>query len=145
LTISAVLNRRVAVFSVNHIQSAPTITQVKNIHAMYDRLQAQGIEEVYCISFCDFVMFDFLMPKFSKKIKFLQLGEADLQEFQQLLNKRGNPKFLKDYWQFACVLNNGTVEHYLDQPFRTKVGADTLAEIYSEVTPALLSKRLDNV
>lgn len=133
---------RIAIFSVNHIQSAPTIAQLKSIHKHYDDIIAKGIDEVYCISFCDFVMFDFLMPKFSNKVKFKQFSENELTQFQTLLNKRGHPKFLKDYWQFACVINHGQVEQYIEQPFTVKLSADTLADIYSGVTPVTLLTKI---
>jgi peroxiredoxin len=136
--------KRIAVFSINRIQSSPTLAHIKQIDQFYEQLVAAGIDEVYCVSFCDFVMFDFLAPKLSKKIKFFQDNDnVNLTAFQLALNKKGHPNFLKDYWLFACVFNNGQVEHYIEQPFeKKKINPDPKQNIYNAVGPEQLMAKL---
>ena len=64
--------KRILVFGINRIQSGPTFRQISEIDQTYDRLIDLGIDEIYCISFCDFLLFDQLVPRLSKKIKFFQ-------------------------------------------------------------------------
>lgn len=133
--------QRVVVFGINRIQSSPTVNHVKEIARLYDDIISAGIDDVYCVSFDDFPFFTLLMPKFSKDIKFIQEHDSLIQ-FQRLLKKRGHPVFLKQYWQFACVLNNNVVEYYVEQPFSSKLGADTNQCIYREVGPEKILEAL---
>lgn len=128
--------KRILIFGINRVQSHATMAHVKQIDAMYDQFIVAGIDEIHCISFCDFLLFDQLMPHVSKKIKFAQLDEANMKAFQLLLNKKGHPRYLQDFWQFATVVNRRQVEYYVDQPFpKTKVSPDTWMDIYSEESP----------
>jgi thioredoxin-dependent peroxiredoxin len=128
--------KQIVVFGINRLQSVPTVSHIKEIDSLYKEFIELGIDDVYCISFGDFVMFDYLAPKLSKNIKFFQLNDdASIQSFQQLLNKKGNPDFLRQYWQFACVLKNNNVQYYIEQPFnKIKIGPDTKEKIYSSVS-----------
>jgi peroxiredoxin len=133
--------KRIAVFGINHIPSSPTISHLKDINLHYNKFIARGCDEVWCVSFGDFAMFEFLMPKFSNSIRFIQNNNS-LKFFQSLLKKKGHVDFLQDYWQFACVINSGQVECYLDQPFEKPIPIDTHANIYSCVTPGNLLNQL---
>jgi peroxiredoxin len=129
--------KRVVIFGINRLQSVPTVNHIKQIDKLYNEFTESGIDNIYCISFGDFVLFDMLAPKFSNKIKFIQDSDL-LDKFKVLLNKRGNTQYLKDYWQFACVINNSVVEHYLEQPLDKKITVDTKEKIYSNVGPKAL-------
>ena len=139
--------KRVVIFGINRVQSVPTVTHVKEISRLYKEFKSLGIDDVYCVSFGDFCMFDQLMPKFSKDIKFIQNGSNETVEaFQQLLGKKGHPDFLKQYWQFACILNNNIVQYYIEQPFtKVKILADTREKIYSSVGPEVVLATLRGV
>ena len=126
--------KRILVFGINRPQSEPTIEHVKRIDELYDSYCLAGIDDVYCVSFGNFVLFDILMNKFSNKVKFYQ-SETDLGLFKQHFAKFGQTQFLKDYWQFVAVLNNRTVEYYQEQLFRQKITADTRMKIYSDISP----------
>lgn len=127
-------SKRILVFGINRPQSEPTIEHIKRIDELYDSYRAAGVDDVYCVSFGDFVLFDILMSKFSNKVKFFQ-NENSLGSFKQHFAKFGQTQFLKDYWQFVAVLNNRTVEYYREQPFRQKITADTRMKIYSDIQP----------
>jgi peroxiredoxin len=107
---------------------------IQAIHKAVDRLKENGIDDVYCVSFSDSVVFSFLMPKLSGKIKFVQDPTA-IQEYKDLLGRRGHVNFLKDYWHFACIVNDGKVEYYIDQPYAGKILPDTIDHIYSDIPP----------
>lgn len=126
--------KRILIFGINRVQSSATIAHVKQIDSVYEQLIDSGIDEVHCVSFCDFLLFDQLMPHMSKKIKFTQLDETSMKAFQLVLNKKGHPRYLRDFWQFAAVVNKQQVEYYADQPFpNTKVSPDTWMNIYHNV------------
>ena len=137
-------NKRIVIFGINRIQSYPTVTHIRHITTLHDKFVSAGIDDVYCVSFCNFILFDILAPKLSKKIKFIQLSDEDnLESFKCLLDKKGNSNFLREYWQFACVLNNMVVEQYYQQPFvKIKIGPDTKEKIYSEVNPDYILSNL---
>ncbi len=137
-------NRRVLIFSLTRIQSAPTFDQIKKINSLYEQLCDSNIDDVYCISFANFLLFDQLMYRLSSKIKFYQSN--NLVEFQQLLNKHGNTEFLKEYWQFVCCLNNKQVEFYLEHPFsKSEMEHDTQQNIYRSVSPDVVLQKLMRV
>jgi len=137
-------NKRILVFGINRIQSGPTFRQISEINQAYNQFLSLGIDEVYCISFCDFLLFDQLVPRLSKKIKFFQdQDNLNLFKFQTLLNKRGHRDFLKQFWQFVCILNNGQVEFYREQPFdKLDKDPDTVRYIYNRVSPEVVLKEL---
>ncbi|CAB4129099.1 hypothetical protein UFOVP112_197 [uncultured Caudovirales phage] len=128
--------KRIAVFLINRPQSEPTVDHIKSIHCLHPEFIKNGIDDVWCISIGDFLLFDLLMPKLSNRIKFDQNNcDSNIESIKTLLNKKGNKNFLKEYWQFACILNNGCVEQYIEQPFIKKIPADTRQKIYSNVGP----------
>ena len=137
-------NRRILIFGINRIQSRPTFAHVQAIDQLYDQL-VEHVDEVYCVSFGDFLLFDQLVPRLSSKIKFVQ-GIQLLPRVQQLLNKRGHRDFLKQYWQFFCCIDNGQIEFYSEQPFdRLDTDPDTLRNIYQQVTPKHALEKLKEI
>jgi peroxiredoxin len=131
--------KRILIFGINRVQSHATMQHVKEIDAVYNTLVNNNIDEVHCVSFCDFLLFNQMMPHVSKKIKFAQLDADNLTAFQVLLNKKGHHQFLKEFWQFACILNCGQVEYYAEQPFpKAKISPDTWADIYSAVNSSVV-------
>jgi len=122
------------VFGINRIQSGPTVNHVKSIDRHCDEFRILGIDQVCCVSFTDVSFFTLLMPKYSSRINFIQNHDS-LIEYQRLLGKRGHPEFLKQYWQFACVIKNNIVQYYIEQPVNNKLGIDTNEQIYSNVGP----------
>lgn len=134
-------NKRILVFGINRIQSRPTFTQIKQIDLLYNELTSY-IDDVYCISFGDFLLFDQLAPRLSSKIKFIQDSQL-LSRVQELVNKRGHRDFLRQYWQFVCCIDNGQVKFYNEQPFdRLDLDPDTMRNIYQQVTPAYALEKL---
>ena len=138
--------KRILVFGVNRMQSDPTLKHVKQIDKLYDNIISHNIDEIYCISFNDFLLFDFFAPKLSKKIKFYQLSDtSNLESFKKVIGKKGHPEFLRQYWQFGCVLKDGIVEHYIEQTFSKKIiPVDTKQNIYSWVSPEIILEKIKN-
>ena len=124
--------KRILVFGINRIQSHPTIDHVKTIDTMRDQFLAHGIDEIHFISICDFLLFDPIMIKLAPHCKSTQL--TNTTALQQMFNKKGHPRYLREYWQFAAVVNKQQVEYYAEQPFTAKFGPDTRADIYSNVS-----------
>lgn len=126
---------KTAVFSISRIQSTPTLNHIKHIEKFIPQLD---VDRVICISFDENKIFDFLMPKLSSKIIFVQDKEL-AEKFKLLLNKRGNVSFLKDYWHFACILDDGSVTAYIEQPFENKLLCpDPKENFYKNVSPGQL-------
>jgi peroxiredoxin len=137
-------NKRILIFGITRIQSQPTVRQIQEIDTAYGELR-QYVDEVYCVSFDDFLLFDQLTPRFSKTIKFIQNGQL-LPRVQELLNKRGHRDFLKQYWQFVCCINNGQVEFYQEHPFdKLDLDPDTVRKIYKQVSPAVALEKLKEI
>jgi len=128
--------KRILLFGINRIQSRPTITHVKDIDEMRDQFLAHGIDEVCFVSICDFLLFEPMMAKLAPHCVYSQLDAADdITTLQQLLGKKGHHRFLREYWQFAAVVNKQQVEYYIEQPFKEKLGPDTRINIYGELNP----------
>jgi peroxiredoxin len=136
--------KSIAIFSINRHQSVPTVKHIKQWHQQYTNFKML-VDDVYCISFANDPMFDFLMPKLSANIKFVQLSDdANLQAFRALLGKKGHADFLKQYWQFACIVKDNVVQYYIEQPFSHKLGVDTNEKIYSNVGPEKILEALQD-
>ena len=128
--------KRILLFGINRIQSFPTINYVKQVDSMYDDFLQTGIDQVYFISVCDFLLFDPMMSKLAPRTRSVQLIDpVEIKQLQTILGKKGNLRFLQEYWQFAAMLNKQNVEYYIDQPFRNKVSQDTMERIYSNIDP----------
>ena len=134
--------KRILVFGINRIQSHPTIDHVKTIDAMRDQFLACGIDEIHFISICDFLLFDPIMIKLAPHCKSTQL--TDTTALQKIFSKKGHPRFLREYWQFAAVVNKQQVEFYIEQPFTAKFGPDTRVNIYGEISPNKVLEWLSN-
>jgi hypothetical protein len=134
--------KRILVFGINRIQSHPTIDHVKTIDAMYNQFLAHGIDEIHFISICNFLLFDPMMIKLAPQCKSTQVD--DVTALQQMFNKKGHPRYLREYWQFAAVVNKQQVEYYIEQPFTAKFGPDTRVNIYGEVSPNKVLEWLSN-
>ena len=130
--------KRIVVFGLTRVTSEPTVDHIKHIDSLYDNFINNGVDDVYNVVYTDSPMAGFLVPKLSKKIKFeIDTDNTLVALLQQLVNKKGNVKFLRQYWHFACVIENGQVGFYIDQPFalEKKILVDTREKIYSNVGP----------
>jgi peroxiredoxin len=128
-------NKRVLVFGVNRLQSQPTFRQIKDIDQYYTQFRQMGFDEVYCITFVDFLLFNQMMAHLSQQIQFVQ--DQNIDAFKQHLKKFGNSKFLTDQWQFVCVLNNRQVEFYREHQFDPNDrDPDTRRNIYGSIKPS---------
>jgi peroxiredoxin len=137
--------KRILLFGINRIQSHPTIDHVKTIDAMHDQFLACGIDEVWFVSICDFLLFDPIIVKLAPHTNAVQLTDTDeITALQKVLGKKGHIRFLREYWQFASVLNKGQVEYYIEQPFTAKFGPDTRVNIYGEISPLKVLEWLSN-
>jgi peroxiredoxin len=126
-------SKRILIFGINRIQSDPTIKHIKNINDMRNQFLDAGIDEIYLVSICDFLLFDQIMDKLAPNSKSVQLSNS--ADIKNLLNKKEEHSFLKENWQFAAVVNKKKIEYYIEQPFLGKLGPDTLVNIYNEVNP----------
>jgi peroxiredoxin len=137
--------KRILLFGINRIQSHPTIDHVKQIDEMREQFFACGIDEIWFVSICDFLLFDPLISRLSPHLNAVQLTNADeITALQTILSKKGHHRFLKEYWQFAAVVNAGQVEYYIEQPFTAKFGPDTRVNIYGEISPDTVLAWLTN-
>jgi peroxiredoxin len=135
--------QRVLVFGVNRLQSQPTFRQIKDIDQYYTEFRNMGFDQVYCVTFSDFPLFEQMVAHLSQQVVFVQ--DRNIDGFKKLLRKFGNSKFLTEHWQFVCVLNQGQVEFYREHPFDpTDRDPDTRRNIYGNIKPAELIELLNS-
>ena len=130
--------QRIVLFSVSRIPSSATIKQIKEFDSLYNEFVNLGIDDIYCLTLNEELLYNMLLPKLSNKIKFV----SGIEQVIDLFNKRGNIEFLKQYWHFVSILDNYRIEQYNEQPFKEKLGTDTNVSFYSEISPRKLLTQL---
>ena len=80
-----ITQKKILIFGINRIQSSPTISHIKKIHSLYNEFKNCGIDEIFCVSFCDFLLFDLFAPKLSNKIKFYQEVDNTILFLQKII------------------------------------------------------------
>jgi len=130
--------QRIVLFSVSRIPSSATIKQIKEFDSLYNEFVNLGINDIYCLTLNEELLYNMLLPKLSNKIKFV----SGIEQVIDLFNKRGNIEFLKQYWHFVSILDNFRIEQYNEQPFKEKLGTDTNVSFYSEISPRKLLTQL---
>ncbi|MCP4879653.1 MAG: peroxiredoxin [Gammaproteobacteria bacterium] len=112
--------KRVVVFSLPGAFTPTCSTyQVPSFEAAYEKILAQGIDEVYVLSVNDtFVMRKWMLDQQVKKIKFIPDGNGEFTRQLGMLVAKDNVGFGSRSWRYAMVVNNGVIEHWLEEPGR---------------------------
>ena len=113
-------NKKVVVFSLPGAFTPTCSTfQVPGFEAAYDELKQLGVDEVYVLSVNDtFVMRKWMLDQGIKNIKFIPDGNGEFTRQMGMLVDKHNVGFGQRSWRYAMVVNNGVVEHWLEEPGR---------------------------
>ena len=128
-------NQRVVLFSLPGAFT-PTCTdfQLPGFEQYYDRIRNAGIDEIYCISVND----AFVMNAWAKHmgIEFVQVipdGSGNFTRFMGMLVGKNHLGFGLRSWRYMCILNNGVVEKWWQEPGINNNGKDD--DPYEQTTP----------
>jgi len=93
--------------------------QVPGFEAAYAELKQLGVDEVYVLSVNDtFVMRKWMLDQDIKNIKFIPDGNGEFTRQMGMLVDKLNVGFGPRSWRYAMVVDNGVVEHWLEEPGR---------------------------
>ncbi|SHL61561.1 peroxiredoxin [Roseibium suaedae] len=85
--------------------------QLPDFEKLYGEFQAEGIDEIYCISVNDaFVMNAWGKAQGIDKIKLIPDGSGEFTRKMGMLVRKDNLGFGLRSWRYAAVINNGAIE-----------------------------------
>ncbi len=119
-------NKRVVVFSLPGAFTPTCSTfQVPGFEAAYEEIKSLGVDEVYVLSVNDtFVMRKWMLDQGVEKISFIPDGNGEFTRQLGMLVDKSNLGFGQRSWRYAMVVNNGVIEHWLEEPGRADNHAD---------------------
>jgi peroxiredoxin len=123
-------NKKVVVFSLPGAFTPTCSTmQVPGFEAAYEEFRAQGVDDIYVLSVNDtFVMRKWLLDQGTSNLKFIPDGNGEFTRQMGMLVDKHNLGFGPRSWRYAMVVNNGVIEHWLEEPGREdNHGADPFA------------------
>ena len=79
--------------------------------------QAEGIDEIYCMSVNDsFVMNKWAIDQDLKNVKVIPDGSGEFTRRMGMLVRKDNLGFGLRSWRYAAVINNGVIEAWFEEP-----------------------------
>ena len=127
-------NKRVVLFSLPGAFTPTCSTyQLPGFEENYEKFQALGIDEIYCVSVNDaFVMNCWAKMQKIKKVKLIPDGSAEFTRKMEMNVQKDNLGFGERSWRYACVVNNGKIEKWFIEPgMEDNAGEDP----YGETSP----------
>ena len=107
--------------------------QVPGYEARFEDFQAEGIDNVYCISCNDtFVMNAWLQDQRVKNVEFIPDGSCEFTAGMDMLVKKDNLGFGSRSWRYAMIVNDGVVEKMFVEPGKSD---DCETDPYGETSP----------
>ncbi len=83
----------------------------------FDDFKAEGIDAIYCLSVNDsFVMNKWAEGQGLKYVKVIPDGSAEFTRKMGMLVAKDNVGFGARSWRYAAIVNDGTVEAWLEEP-----------------------------
>ena len=128
-------NKRVVLFSLPGAFT-PTCSskQLPGFEKEYDTIRSLGIDEVYCVSVNDsYVMNAWAEHMRIKHVKMIPDGSGNFTRFMGMLVGKNHLGFGNRSWRYMCVINNGVVEKWWQEPGINNEGLDD--DPYIESTP----------
>ena len=128
-------NKRVVLFSLPGAFT-PTCSskQLPGFEKEYDTIKNLGIDEVYCVSVNDsYVMNAWAEHMRIKYVKMIPDGSGNFPRFMGMLVGKNHLGFGNRSWRYMCVINNGVVEKWWQEPGINNEGTDD--DPYIESTP----------
>ena len=91
--------------------------QLPDFEKMYYAFKAKGIDEIYCVSVNDsFVMNAWAKSQNIENVKVIPDGSGLFTVGMGMLVSKDNLGFGQRSWRYAAVINDGTVEHWFEEP-----------------------------
>ncbi len=118
--------KRVVVFSLPGAFT-PTCSneQCPAFERLYQEILASGVDEVFCLSVNDaFVMYQWGQKLRIKSVKLLPDGSGHFTRRMGMLVDKDHLGFGYRSWRYVMVVNDGVVEHWLEEPGINDVGSD---------------------
>ena len=111
-----------------------TSTQLPGFDDNYEKIKSLGIDEVYCCSVNDtFVMNAWSEILKIKNVKVIPDGSGNFTRFMGMLVGKNHLGFGLRSWRYMCILNNGVVEKWWQEPGINNNGQDD--DPYEQTTP----------
>ena len=128
-------NKRVVLFSLPGAFTPTCSTyQLPGFEENYDRMKDSDVDEVYCISVNDaFVMNAWAKAQDIQNVKVIPDGSGNFTRFMGMLIGKNHLGFGLRSWRYMCVINNGVVERWWQEPGINNEGTDD--DPYVNTTP----------
>ncbi len=90
--------------------------QLPDFEKLYPEFQAQGVDEIYCISVNDaFVMNAWGKSQNLENVKLIPDGSGEFTRKMGMLVAKDNLGFGMRSWRYAAVVNDGVVEQWFEE------------------------------
>ena len=128
-------NKRVVLFSLPGAFTPTCSTyQLPGFEENYNRMKESNVDEVYCISVNDaFVMNAWAKVQDIQNVKVIPDGSGNFTRFMGMLIGKNHLGFGLRSWRYMCVINNGVVERWWQEPGINNEGTDD--DPYEKTTP----------
>ena len=135
--------KRVVLFSLPGAFTPTCSTyQLPGFESNYLKIKEYGIDEVYCISVNDaFVMNAWAKSQDIQNVKVIPDGSGNFTRFMGMLIGKNHLGFGMRSWRYMCVINDGKIEHWRQEPGINNDGSDD--DPYVETTPENMMSYLD--
>jgi len=123
--------KRVIVFSLPGAFTPTCSTyQLPDFETLYPEFQAQGVDEIYCISVNDaFVMNQWGKSQNLENIKLIPDGSGEFTRKMGMLVCKDNLGFGMRSWRYAAIVDDGVVTGWFEEPgFEDNCGDDPYGE-----------------
>ena len=127
--------KRVVLFSLPGAFTPTCSTyQLPGFEENYDKIRNQDIDEVYCMSVNDaFVMNAWAKQQQIENVKVIPDGSGNMTRFLGMLIGKNHLGFGLRSWRFMCVVNDGVIEQWWQEPGINNEGTDD--DPYEQSTP----------
>jgi peroxiredoxin len=135
--------KRVVLFSLPGAFTPTCSTyQLPGFESNYSKIKDYGVDEVYCISVNDaFVMNAWAKAQDIQNVKVIPDGSGNFTRFMGMLIGKNHLGFGMRSWRYMCVINDGVVEHWWQEPGINNDGSDD--DPYVQTTPENMLSYLD--
>ena len=142
---SLLQGKRIALFSLPGAFTPTCSTyQLPGFEANYNRIRMAGIDEVYCISVNDaFVMNAWAKQQELANVKVIPDGSGNFTRYMGMLIGKNHLGFGNRSWRYMCVINNGVIEKWWQEPGINNDGTDD--DPYVNTTPEKMVDYLESL
>ena len=136
--------KRVVLFSLPGAFTPTCSTyQLPGFEENYTRIKQADVDEVYCISVNDaFVMNAWAKAQDIQNVKVIPDGSGNFTRFMGMLIGKNHLGFGLRSWRYMCVINDGVVEKWWQEPGINNEGTDD--DPYGQTTPENMVDYLEN-